>query len=268
MNSSNYRSRVVLDEADNASTRFSALAEMFDCSTQRHFLDHGLREGWCCLEVGAGGGSIAAWLSRRVGAKGWVVATDIDTRFIESLQLPNLQVLRHDVTRDPLPARAFDLVHTRMVLIHLPDRDEVLKRLTAALKPGGWLVAEEFDGLSLPADPEVSPGEVVLKTNQAMRRLSEDCHVNQRYGRLLVGRFRALGLTETGAEGRIFMVQARSASARLLRASYELRRSSMIAAGYVTEREFDNDLARMDDPQFMIPSPILWSAWGRLPTEA
>lgn len=262
------RDQTVLDQAENASTRFAALAEMFDGSTCRHLLERGLREGWHCLEVGAGGGSIAVWLSERVGAAGSVTATDIDTRFIDGLQFPNLQVLRHDITRDPLPAQSFNLVHSRMTLIHLPERDEVLKRLTGALKPGGWLVVEEFDGLSVPANPDVNPGEVLLKTNGAMRRLNEDRDIDQRYGRLLLGCFRALGLTETGTEGRLFMVQAKSAPARLLRASYELRRDSMIAAGYITDAEFDADLARMEDPQFMMPSPVLWSAWGRLPREA
>ena len=94
-------------------------------------------------------GSANAW------ARGHVVATDIDTRFLETLKRPNLEVCRHDITRDPLPEEAFDLIHARMVLIHLPERDLVLRRLAAALKPGGWLVCEEFDGTSAP--PNAGP---------------------------------------------------------------------------------------------------------------
>lgn len=190
----------------NALTRFKALSQLFDSATERHLSDRGLVAGWHCLEVGAGGGSIAHWLSGRVGPAGRVVATDIDTSFLENRRSPNLEVWRHDITRDPLPERAFDLIHTRMTLIHIPERDRVLERLTQALKPGGWLVAEEFDGLSLCADPTVSAGEVPLKAHQAMHRLQEDRGVDGRYGRLLFARFRALGLNETEAEGRIVMV--------------------------------------------------------------
>jgi len=258
----------MVDAVMNASARFGALSVIFDADTRRHLLDRGLAPGWHCLEVGGGGGSIASWLGERVGAAGRVVVTDIETRFLDRLTPSNLEVLRHDITRDPLPAEAFDLVHTRMVLIHLPERDDVLRRLAAALKPGGWLVCEELEAISDPPDAAVSPGEVVLKTHEAMGRLSDTSGVDRRYGRLLFGRFRALGLGDLGAEGRMSMVQAGSPFTLLLRASYELRRSAMVDGGYITEDEFDRDLARMEAADFVMPSPIMWSAWGRRPQEA
>jgi SAM-dependent methyltransferase len=236
---------------------------MFDAATKRYLSGCGLGQGWHCLEVGAGGGSIAVWLSKRIGSTGRVIATDIDTRFLQGKKARNLQVWRHDITCDPLPKHAFDLVHSRMMLIHLPERDQVLRRLVAALKPGGWLVAEEFDGLSLSADPTISPGEVVLKTYQAMQRLNKDRGVDGRYGRLLFGRFRTLGLEKVASEGRTFMVQKGVGAARLLRASFELRRTAMLQAGYLAEDEFDRDMQSMENSQFMMPSPILWTALGR-----
>lgn len=84
-----------------------------------------------------------------------------------------------------------------------------------------------------------------------------------RYGRLLLGKFRELELKEITTEGRIFMVQKGSAAARLLRASYELRRSAMLRSGYLTEDEFDRDVEAMENSEFMAPSPILWTAAGR-----
>jgi len=36
-------------------------------------------------------------------------------------------------------------IHLRLLLAWLSDPDAALRRLTAALKPGGWLVAEEMD---------------------------------------------------------------------------------------------------------------------------
>jgi len=252
-----------MDALRNASTRFAALSALFDASTRRHLAGRGLRPGWHCLEVGGGGGSIAKWLGRRVGGAGRVVATDIDTRFLDDLKVPNLEVLRHDITRDPLPEKAFDLIHTRMVLMHLPARDDVLPRLVAALKPGGWLVCEEFDRVSAPADAAAHPGEVALKTHEAMGRLHIDQGVAPGYGRLLFGRLRGMGLVGLGAEARLVMVQPGSWSARLLRASYERRHRAMIDAGYVTQEEFAADLARMEAGDFMMPSPLMWSAWGR-----
>ena len=254
-----------MDQAQNAAVRFAALSALFDPSSQRHLADRGVAPGWRCLEVGGGGGSIATWLSERVGPAGRVVVTDVETRFLDALERPNLEVRRHDITRDSLPDAAFDLVHARMVLMHLPARDAVLPRLVRALRPGGWLICEEFDRTSLPPDPGVSPGEIVLKTHDAMGRVHHDQGVGPHYGRLLFGRLRRLGLTELGAEARLVMAQSQSWSAKLLRASYELRRHAMVDAGYVTDQEFDADLARIDAPDFMAPSPLMWSAWGRRP---
>ena len=256
-----------MDPNENASTRFAALSALFDAASQRHLADRGVAPGWHCLEVAGGGGSIARWLGERVGPGGRVLATDVDTRFLERLALPNVEVRRHDITRDPLPERTFDLIHARMVLMHLPPRDQVLLRLQSALKPGGWLVCEEFDRLSAPPDPDASPGETVLKTHEAMGRVHRDQGVAPQYGRVLFGRLRDMGLTGVGAEARLVMVQAGSWSARLLRASYERRRRAMIDAGYVTDEELDADLARMDAADFMMPSPLMWSVWGRRPCE-
>lgn len=255
-----------MDPVGNASTRFAALAALFDPTTERHLRDRGVGPGWRCLEVGGGGGSIARWLRERVGPEGRVMVTDIDTRFLDQAALPDVEVCRHDITRDGLPEAAFDVIHTRMVLMHLPARDHVLSRLVLALKPGGWLVCEEFDRMSVPPDSG-RYGEVALKTHQAMGCMHQDEGVAADYGRLLFSRLRGTGLIGLGAEARLVMVQPGSWSARLLRASYERRRRAMIDAGYITETEFDADLARMDDADFMAPSPLMWSVWGRRPWE-
>jgi SAM-dependent methyltransferase len=252
-----------MDPAHNAAARFAALSALFDAASQRHLADRGVAPGWHCLEVGGGGGSIARWLGHRVGPTGRVLATDVETRFLEQIQLPNVDVRCHDITRDALPERAFDLIHTRMVLLHLSSRDQVLPRLMSALKPWGWLVCEEFDRLSAPPDPDASPGEVVLKTHEAMARAHRDQGGALQYGRVLFGRFRGMGLRHLGAEARLVMVQAGSWGASLLRASYEQRRHAMIGAGYVTDQEFDADVARLNEPGFMMPSSLMWTVWGR-----
>jgi hypothetical protein len=87
--------------------------------------------------------------------------------------------------------------------------------------------------------------------------------VDRRYGRRLVGRLRGLRLVEVGAEARITMIQGGSSNAALPRATFGRLRQAMIEAGFITEQEFARDLARLDDPEFLMPSPALWSAWGR-----
>lgn len=71
-----------------------------------------------------GAGSIASRLCEQVGVEGAVLVTDIDTRFLDTLSLPNVEVRRHNIVADPMPEGAFDLVHARLVLSHLPRAGE------------------------------------------------------------------------------------------------------------------------------------------------
>jgi SAM-dependent methyltransferase len=251
--------------AEQAGARFSALSEIFDPGTIRHLSERGVDQGWHCLEVGGGNGSIAAWMSTRVGPRGHVLVTDLDPRFLEAAKLPNVEVRRHNIVTDPLPEGAFDLVHSRLVLLHLPERDKALRRMIAALKPGGWLVDEEFDSASLLADPVANPAEVLPKTQLALMRVVEDRGVERRCGRLVLGRLRAHGLVATGAEARIFMWQSGSAGTSLMGANFQQLRADMIKAGYITEDEFEQDLAHLQASDFLTLSPIMWTAWGRRP---
>src|SRR3954447_23050379 len=109
--------------ARQAGDRFGALGSLFDHVTCRHLDDLGIGPGQRCWEVGAGGGSVARWMADRVGPSGFVWATDLDVQWLQrGLQMPNVKVERHDVVDDPVPGPPFDLVHERLVLIHLPQR--------------------------------------------------------------------------------------------------------------------------------------------------
>jgi SAM-dependent methyltransferase len=106
--------------------------------------------------------SVPAWLAEQVGAGGHVLAADIDTTWLgEGDRGTGYEVLRHDVGGEPPPPGHFDLVHARLVLVHVPQRAQALAAMVAALKPGGWLLLEE-------ADPGLQG--LVCRTSQAPSR--------------------------------------------------------------------------------------------------
>jgi SAM-dependent methyltransferase len=261
-NSSSY---AFANSGKEAQTRFAALSTIYDRGTVRHLEDLGVGSGWHCLEIGGGSGTIAKWLAERVGSAGYVLATDLDTRFLEPLKGPNLEVCRHNIATDPLPEAAFDLIHTRLVLMHVPERDAALAKIISSLKPGGCLLMEEYDSCSMPPDPVANPNEAVLAAHLAMQRLLEDNGVDRRYGRLLSGLLRARGLTSLGAEGQLFLWQGGSVGIALMRANLDQLRETMIERKYIGQQEFSRDLAQLDDPDLLMPSSILWSVWGRRP---
>jgi SAM-dependent methyltransferase len=250
-----------------AATRFSALANIFDPGTIRHLTEIGVGSGWHCLEVGAGGGSIATWLCDRVGANGQVIATDIDTRFLQSLSRTNLQVMRHDIESDSLPEAKFDLVHFRLVLGHTPNRDEVLGRVVTALRPGGWILAEEFDSWSLRPDRSINGAETSLKAFAAMQAVMEQHGFDGYYGRRLLARLRDHDLAEISAEGRVFMYAGGTSGADLTRAAISQTRDEMIEAGAISAAEFERDLLQLSSLDFMMPSPVMWAVRGRRPAD-
>jgi SAM-dependent methyltransferase len=256
----------VLDNSKpEAPGRFDALASLFDSGTKRHIEALGPVENWRCLEVAAGGGSIARWLAGRVGTGGSVVATDIDIRHLQDLSLPNLEIVQHNILDDASPEPAFDLVHTRLLLVHLPRREEALDRMISALKPGGWLLAEEFDSVSTRADPELNPAETLLKSSLAGWAVMEAAGVEIGYGRKLAARLKAHGLVEVDAEASIPLWQGGSPFSQLIKANWNQLHHQMVARELVTEAELASDLDRLDDPAFMSFAQTMWSAWGRKP---
>jgi len=257
-----------LDNANEKSVpRMDILARLFDPNTQRVLEGTGIAAGWRCLEVGGGGGSVARWLAARVGPAGHVTCTDLDTRIIElgrAAAPANLEVQRHDIARDPLTLGAYDLVHARLVLIHVIEREVALEKMAAALKPGGWLVVEDFDSASVRPDARINRFETPLPTSEAVR-LFLTRNQDGYFGRRLYGRFRELGLTQVEAEGRSMMFTRANGGADLMRVNFEQIGAEVIAAGLITRQQIDADLATIERDDFAIPSPTMWSVAGRRP---
>lgn len=124
--------------------RLQAIESIFDPASRRRILLGGLKSGDCCLEVGAGAGSVMRWMAEQVGPSGRVTAVDINTRFLDKAPA-NVAVQEGDARSMVFEAFSFDLIHARYVLVHIPEYKTVLDSLWKALKPGGALVIEEPD---------------------------------------------------------------------------------------------------------------------------
>lgn len=99
--------------------RLEGIEALWDAGSAAALERAGVAAGWSCVEVGAGGGSMVEWLAERVGPDGHVLATDVDTRFLEAIERDNVTVAESDILSDDLPGAPFDLVYSRLVVEHL-----------------------------------------------------------------------------------------------------------------------------------------------------
>lgn len=77
-----------------------------------------------------------------------------------------------------------------------------------------------------------------------------DRQFERRYGRLLYGKLRSHGLFSVSAEARIFMCPGGSPGTSLLGANLKQLREPLIAGGYLSQKELDEDLDRLNHPIF------------------
>jgi SAM-dependent methyltransferase len=256
--------------------RLAGLESMLDPGTRRHLDAVGVGAGWTCLEVGGGGGSVVQWLCRRVGTGGKVVATDLDTRFLDALAEPNLEALRHNVVTDDLPQAHFDLIHSRLVLEHLPDRDAVLERLVAALKPGGWIVIEDLDCHDLfTATPRMfryAPNGAAQNGARVWRAALDILRAagwDPDFGFRLPGQLAAMGLDDVAGEMRAPILPGGSPGTAAHRFTLEHLRAQLLESGAITEAELDREIGGLDDRRTLWSMPsVLVAAWGRRPETA
>lgn len=246
--------------------RLSLMERGWDGYSMQNLTALGDLTGQRCLEVGAGGGSIARWLAQQVGPAGAVDATDIDVQLLQRLPAPaNLQVRQHNIVTDDLETGAYDLVHTRLVLEHLPERLSVLARLTAALKPDGWLVAEDFDHvtMALATREDATTQGAWDRFMAAFHQLGRQRGLELGYGRRLPGDLAGVGLQQVRADARVQFNHGGSPLSRVLSLSIVRMQEPLVATGAVEAAELDGLVQRLDEPTFVWMSQLMVVAWGR-----
>lgn len=246
--------------------RLRMLEAINDEATLRRLDAIGIESGWRCLEVGAGAGSIARVLATRVGAKGEVVAADMDPRFLDDFEGTSTRVITHDITHGPVSPGDFDFVHCRAVLAHVADLPAAAAQLVACIRPGGLVLCEEPDyGAIEPCDPTHPRASAFREYIAGILRGER---MDAFAGRHTWQALREAGLEELQADAVSALVWGGTPRALYRKHTMENARELALDGGSYSEDSFQALLDCFVDPSFAYIDNLWIGVAGRVPSGA
>ena len=150
-------------------------------------------------------------------------------------------------------------MHARLVLEHLTERRQILDRLAAALRPGGWMVIEDYDWTGFGFEDDDPRFERVA---EAVITFMQQAGFEPRYGRRVVAEMAAAGLTDVHGEGRALIIDSRSPGFDFFRLSFESLRDAVVNAGLLSREDADAAAARFAE-DMRVQTPLMMAGIGR-----
>ena len=248
-------------------------ARMWEEATAHVLAAVGLGPGMSCLDVGSGPGAVMRLMADRVGPQGRVTGIEIDGAFgAEALQDlrreggAELEQITADLLKLEAPAGVpFDLTFCRLLLMHMHDPVAILEKMLAWTKPGGVVVAQEFDFGAIAVEPTCpAMGEF----NRLFEGVFRAHGRNLRAGRQLPAQFEAAGLgTPDGTDAAVHYLPLAQIATMLIgvydglyAAAAELGIADPLRAS-----QFRKDMAEAGaDGRYYCLTPVLIAAWKRI----
>jgi ubiquinone/menaquinone biosynthesis C-methylase UbiE len=251
-----------------ATDRHNYLGEMLDEVTIGRLSTLGNLAGKRFLEFGAGGGSVARWMVDQAGPTGRVLATDINPRHLRPY--PGLTVLQHDLVNEAVPEGPWDVIHGRLVLLHIPQREDILVRLARSLAPGGVLLLEEwetsFRKLVLDAPDAESAALIDLYQDTLIDKILPAKGNSPSWGTRVPAAMREAGLTEVDTDITAKSWPGGTAGSLLIAANIGQLRDEFIDAG-MTAEQLDEICRLVTDPRLVLRGHFMYSTIGRRAAE-
>jgi ubiquinone/menaquinone biosynthesis C-methylase UbiE len=248
-------------------------ARMWQEATAQVLATVGLGRGMSCLDVGCGPGAVMQLMAERVGPEGRVTGIEIDAALAaQSLHAlrreggAHFELIAADLLKLKTPSGApFDLTFCRLLLMHMRDPVTILEKMSAWTKPGGVVVAQEFDFGAIAVEPTCpAMGEF----NRVFEGVFRGHGRNMRAGRQLPAQFEAAGLgAPDGTDAAVHFLPL-SEMANMLIGVYD----GLYAAGAelgladpLRASEFRTEMAEAAaDGRYYCLTPVLVAAWKRI----
>ncbi len=217
----------------------------------------GVSRGWRCLEIGAGGGDITRWLSKRVAPGGSVVAVDLETYWLEPLASELVEIRRGDFGQLEFGRARFNLVVAQMLLLHLPNPAEACRRFVELTAPAGQIVIHDTDFTALAlAGATASEAAGLAVMPDVMSAAGVDLALGPRLADLL-----------EAAGAKIEQVETRPCTAEdgpITKEISAITIERFRVRTEVTDRAIDAALAALRDPERQLTGPTRWVVRARV----
>ncbi len=232
-----------------------------------------LRPGQSAADLGCGPRGILNLLAERVSPGGRVVGLDADpahtamaAAFAARRGLAGVEVVTADARHTGLPTGSFDLVHTRTLLINVPEPAEVVAEMARLTRPGGWVASMEPDteyGMCYPPHPAFT--RICELFEAAAARHGADPRIGRRVPEL----FRQAGLADGGVESRTQMYPPGNSRRANRLDLVRTMRPQIVEMGLASETELDEldaaARAHLGDTRTVAVSGLLFLTWARKP---
>jgi ubiquinone/menaquinone biosynthesis C-methylase UbiE len=231
----------------------------------------GVGAGAHVVEIGCGPHGCLELLSERVGPGGRVVGIERSTDAVELAQkliaerpLSNVEVFCRDARTTELPRAAFDLATARLVLVNIPQPQDVVAEAVALVKPGGWVAFHEADWDAHICEP---PSPAWSKIIDLFVAYSERNGIDPFIGRKVPQLLRDAGVQDVRVNPIVHVYPPGHERRPILADFAENLSERFLAEKLIGERELTevkSELRRhIDDPRTLVVSHLFFQAWGR-----
>jgi ubiquinone/menaquinone biosynthesis C-methylase UbiE len=249
--------------------RLRVLSESRWPDTAALFERAGVAPGMRCLDLGCGGGEVTFELARLVGPTGDVTGIDMDEvklalgrESASARGLSNVELRVADVNEWNEPD-SYDLVYCRFLLEHLSRPVDLLRRMWAAVRPGGTIAVEatDFDGQF--SEP---PNEAFGLHERLYRQVVERRGGDPTAGRKLFRNFIEAGIPLPQIR-LVHGIHSAGKAKTLCVLTLEAIAPAVLAEGLAAADELETTLtdlaAFVADPETLVAQPRIFQVWRR-----
>jgi truncated hemoglobin YjbI/SAM-dependent methyltransferase len=233
----------------------------------------GVRPGQAAADLGCGPRGALELLAARVSPGGRVVGIDADpahvamaAAFAAERGLDGVKVMAADARQTGLPSGSFDLVHTRTLLVNVPEPARVVAEMVRLARPGGVVAAMEPDceyELCYPRHPAMTRIREIFPV--VFARNGADPHIGRRVPEL----FRHAGLADVAVEAAVRVYPKGHSRRTILLDLVQGMRPQVLELGLASGAELDEldaaARAHLDDPHTVAMSHPFFLTWGHKP---